>query len=364
MIDLDKLRIQLSFDGTIELEDEPVELKATRIGEVGQKKEDEKRTVAELLDMVNSPFANLLNENDKIIKQIWEELLKDPEVMDAARAGNSYDVMINICKQKFDDTIVDQIDKYLNFKETLDKEKGFALTLIGKFVEAVARQAAATSSFLYDEALLKEKLAEAQQEEMAGVCSKTRSLAEIIDNLFMVLNTVSLPKLDGIDTLLKEALNNIYANPNLTPIVRYTFFNSLVQKYEAFLKKLYFLIYGYEIEGQNGRDAALAEALHAFKCLWNLKYATDDDGKKFSSYLQMVRSWRNDEAHNAPSSSDEEVNTGIRVVVALYLYVTAHSIRDLEMAGPDINRAVEATRYQLIESDTVGVFAADDKHRD
>ena len=121
-----------------------------------------------------------------------------------------------------------------------------------------------------------------------------------------------------------------------------------------FLKKLYFLIYGYEIEGQNGRDAALAEALHAFKCLWNLKYATDDDGKKFSSYLQMVRSWRNDEAHNAPSSSDEEVNTGIRVVVALYLYVTAHSIRDLEMAGPDINRAVEATRYQLIESDTVG----------
>ena len=364
MIDLDKLRIQLSFDGTIELEDEPVELKATRIGEVGQKKEDEKRTVAELLDMVNSPFANLLNENDKIIKQIWEELLKDPEVMDAARAGNSYDVMINICKQKFDDTIVDQIDKYLNFKETLDKEKGFALTLIGKFVEAVARQAAATPSFLYDEALLKEKLAEAQQEEMAGVCSKTRSLAEIIDNLFMVLNTVSLPKLDGIDTLLKEALNNIYANPNLTPIVRYTFFNSLVQKYEAFLKKLYFLIYGYEIEGQNGRDAALAEALHAFKCLWNLKYATDDDGKKFSSYLQMVRSWRNDEAHNAPSSSDEEVNTGIRVVVALYLYVTAHSIRDLEMAGPDINRAVEATRYQLIESDTVGAFAADDKHRD
>lgn len=38
MIDLDKLRIQLSFDGTIELEDEPVELKATRIGEVGQKR--------------------------------------------------------------------------------------------------------------------------------------------------------------------------------------------------------------------------------------------------------------------------------------------------------------------------------------
>ena len=86
----------MSFEGAIKLDDEPVELKATRIGEVGQKEED---------------------------------LLKGPEVMDAAREGNPYDVMINICKKKFDETIVDQIDKYLNFREVLDKEKGFAVSL-------------------------------------------------------------------------------------------------------------------------------------------------------------------------------------------------------------------------------------------
>jgi len=190
MIDLDKLRIQLSFEGSIELEDEPTELKASRIGEVGQKKEDEKKTVAELLDMVNSPFADILNENDKIIKQIWDDLLKDPEVIDAARAGNSYDVMINICKQKFDETIVNQIDKYLNFREILDKEKGFALTLIGKFVEALVMQANATSSLVYDEAVLKDKIAEAMAEEFEGVCQKMRSLPEIVDYLFFILNTI------------------------------------------------------------------------------------------------------------------------------------------------------------------------------
>lgn len=267
MIDLDKLRIQLSFDGAIELEDSPTELKATRIGEVGKKVEDEKKTVAELLDMVNSPFASILNENDKIIMQIWEELLSDPEVVDAARAGNSYDVMVNICKEKFGDAIIDQIDKYYHFKEILDKEKGFALTLVGKFVESVAKQAAATSSFAYDDEVLKEKLAEALKGEMAGVCSKMRSLPEIIDSFLFVLNTISIPKLDGIDILLKEALNNIYANPNLTPIVRYTFFNSLVQKFEAFLKKLYFLINDDEILGQDGKEPGLADAIHAFKCL-------------------------------------------------------------------------------------------------
>ena len=363
MIDLDKLRIQLSFDGAIELEDSPTELKATRIGEVGKKVEDEKKTVAELLDMVNSPFANILNENDKIIKQIWEELLKDPEVMDAARAGNSYDVMVNICKEKFGDAIIDQIDKYYHFKEILDKEKGFALTLVGKFVEAVAKQAAATSSFVYDEAVLKEKLFEAMQGEMAGVCSKMRSLPEIIDNLFFVLNTVSIPKLDGIDLLLKEALNNIYANPNITPIVRYTFFNSLVQKYEAFLKKLYFLIKDDEIQGQDGKEPGLADAIHAFKCLWNLKYSTDDDGKKFAAYLQMVRNWRNDEAHNAPCSSDEEVNAGIKVVVALYLYVTAYSITDLEMTDHDAYEADGDARYEYPEDNGSSYsFAAEESH--
>ena len=365
MIDLDKLRIQLSFDGAIELEDSPTELKATRIGEVGKKVEDEKKTVAELLDMVNSPFVAILNENDKIIKQIWDELLSDPEVVDAARAGNSYDVMVNICKEKFGDAIIDQIDKYYHFKEILDKEKGFALTLVGKFVEAVAKQAAATSSFVYDEAVLKEKLIEAMQGEMAGVCSKMRSLPEIIDNLFFVLNTVSIPKLDGIDLLLKEALNNIYANPNITPIVRYTFFNSLVQKYEAFLKKLYFLIKDDEIQGQDGKEPGLADAIHAFKCLWNLKYSTDDDGKKFSAYLQMVRNWRNDEAHNAPCSTDEEVNAGIKVVVALYLYVIAYSITDLEMVGRDVEGTADVVPYKLPEDKGASyAFAAEEKHRD
>lgn len=333
MIDLDKLRIQLSFEGSIELEDEPTELKASRIGEVGQKKEDEKKTVAELLDMVNSPFADILNENDKIIKQIWDDLLKDPEVIDAARAGNSYDVMINICKQKFDETIVNQIDKYLNFREILDKEKGFALTLIGKFVEALVMQANATSSLVYDEAVLKDKIAEAMAEEFEGVCQKMRSLSEIVDYLFFILNTSSLPKLDGIDTLLREALNNIYTNPNITPVVKYAFFNSLVQKFEAFLKKLYYLINDEEINGRDGKDASLSDAVHAFKCLWDLKYAKDEDRKKFEAYLQKVRDWRNEEAHNAPDKNDSDIAVAIKVVVAMYLYVTAYSITDLEMAG-------------------------------
>lgn len=333
LIDLDKLRVQLSFEGALQLENQPEELKATRIGEVGTKKEDEKKSVAELLDMVNSPFAGILNENDKIVKQIWDELMKDPEILDAFRAGNSYDVLMNIVKEKFDDTIVDQIDKYLNFKETLDKEKGFSFTLINKFVQAVARQTAAAANLIYDEAALKEKIIAAMQEEFKGVCQTMRPLPEIVDAFFFILTIASLPKLDGINTLLKEALNNIYTSPHLVPAIKQAFFYSLVQKYEAFLKKVHYLIHNEEMEGREGREATLADAIHAFKCLWRLRYANDEDKRKFSNHLQMVRNWRNEEAHNAPLSTEEEVNAAIRIVVTMYLYVTAYSITDLEMGG-------------------------------
>ena len=104
---------------------------------------------------------------------------------------------------------------------------------------------------------------------------------------------------------------------------------------------------------------ALADSIHAFNCLWNLKYATDDDGKKFSSYLQMLRDWRNDEAHNAPCSSDAEVDTAIKVVVTMYLYVTAYSITDLETSGCDAATA-KVIPYKLPDEDSPVKMAAEE----
>ena len=135
--------------------------------------------------------------------------------------------------------------------------------------------------------------------------------------------------------------------------MRYSLFNSLVQKYESYLKKLYYLINDDEVEGQDGRDAMLADAVHAFRCLWKLKYATDEDGKKFSSYLQMLRDWRNNEAHNAPVNTAADVDAAIKVVVALYLYVTAFSITDLESAGHDMDARRDCPLYELPENDAV-----------
>ena len=232
--------------------------------------------------------------------------------------------------------------------------------LIERVLDQLGLQISASRNLVYDEVVLKDKIVEVMQPEFAGVCRKIRQLPEIVDGLFFVLNTTSIPKLDGINDLLKEGLNNLFTDPHPNAMMRYSLFNSLVQKYESYLKKLYYLINDDEVEGRDGKEATLSNAIHAFRCLWDLRYAADEDGKKFSAYLQMLRDWRNEEAHNAPVNTEAEVDAAVKVVVALYLYVTASSITGLETAGHDMEQERNRQSYALPEDGDVMCRAAEE----
>ncbi len=336
MIDLDKLRIQMSYEGQLALEDEDQTLRSSRIGEPGQKKPDNELPVSEILNMANSPFVGLLNENDKILRQIWDAILSDPEVVDAFHAGNSYDILINIVREKFDEKVAKEIEKYYNFAEVLERDQAFSLTLVRKFVDALAERTAQTSNFTYDEEKLKEILSTVLKEDFEVLRGKLRSFKEIVDTFFFTLNEVSIPQLDGVDGLIKTALNNVYANTTLGLLEKRTYFNSLVAKYEAYLKKLYYLINEDDVpRNPNTPDKApgLSECIFAFPCLKSLRYSTDEIEQIFSNYLDLVRQWRNDEVHLSPNATVEEINAALKVVVSMYLYVVGSNITELEMAG-------------------------------
>ncbi len=329
LIDLDKLRIQMAFEGQLDLEDESQVIDSPRIGDPGQKKEDEEKTVAEILNLANSQFEGLLNENDKILRQIWDAILSDPQVIDAFHAGNNYDILIQIVREKFDEKVALEIEKYYNFAEVLEREQAFSVTLIRRFVDALAERTAKASNFVYDEERLKEALCNAHDAEI----SVFYNTEEVVDMLFHTLNTASIPQLDGVDGLVKTALNNAYVNDTIGLLDKRTYFNSLVAKYEAYLKKLYYLLYQEDVPRNPNtptKEPALAECIFAFKCLRWLKNTTDANRFAFQQYLEMLRQWRNDEAHIAPNATEQEVNMAIKVVGAMYLYVVANSMRELE----------------------------------
>lgn len=356
-IDLNKLRIQMNFEGQLALEDEEQTLKSSRIGIPTRKQEEDKLNIKEILHLVNSPYEQFLDENDKILKAIWDEILVDPEVVDAFNANNTWDILLNIVKDKFDEKIAMQIEKYYNFAEVLEKEKSLSLTLMKRFVEALAERTGKAAQLVYDEDVLKECIIKAMQDVLKDVCSHVRSLEEFVDELFFVLNQVSIPALDGINELIKHNLNNIYTNDQIRLIDKVQCFNSLVTKFEAYLKKLYYLIHDEEIEGHDGKSPSLADAIHAFSCLWNLKKGTSEEAKKYDMFLDKLREWRNDTSHNAPTASEKEIDAALQVVVAMYLYVTGNSITDLESAGYD----ADSTAYfkMSIAEDTQMPMAAE-----
>ncbi|MDE7025939.1 MAG: DEAD/DEAH box helicase family protein [Paramuribaculum sp.] len=333
LIDLDKLRMQLAFDGQLELEDESAELKSSRIGEPGKKQLDEKKTVAEILDLANSPFAGLLNEQDKVIRQIWEEVMVDPDVTAAFSANNTYTELMNIVRAKFDEKVYAQIDQRLDLLNVLEREQSLSTVLISRLVDALYQSTRRNNNLPYDEQLLKERLIDSLSDEFRSVCGRyLRDFEEFVDTFFFVLNQNSIPSLDGVDDLIRTALNNVYCNADLQPVEKRIYFNSLVAKYEAYLKKLYYLINGEEIQNREGStDTSMADAIFAFSSLRGLRNNPNVAFQKFAQYLELLRQWRNSEAHTSPTtSSDADVDAALRIVTSMYLYVTGNAITDLE----------------------------------
>ena len=171
------------------------------------------------------------------------------------------------------------------------------------------------------------------QKHLPYILPSMRSIDEIVDSVFYVLGTTSIADLDGVGMFVKQAIDRLFAD-NITIVDKFVSFNLLVTKFEAYLKKLYYLINGSEITTIDGStEAAWKDSIHAFKCLWNLKYFNDAAYQKLYQYLILIKGWRNSESHISPTASEKEVETAIGIIITMYFYTTGMNITELEMAG-------------------------------
>jgi type I restriction enzyme R subunit len=121
-------------------------------------------------------------------------------------------------------------------------------------------------------------------------------------------------------------------------------FNLLVTKFEAYLKKLYYLYKGEEVKPQHeGEDVTWANVIHDVSCLWQLKFTHDDDHQRLYQYLLQVKEWRNDESHISPTATEQEIDGAVNIILTMYCYATGMCVTDLEMAGHDIQPEDESS---------------------
>ena len=193
---------------------------------------------------------------------------------------------------------------------------------------------------------IRDKIEEILTSCIPSLLPHMRSKKEIINSVFYVINTKSIDSLDGVDIFIQRAFENLYAKKS-TLVDKHIAFNQLVTKFEAYLKKLYYLINGKELPARNEGDTpSWKDALYAHKCLWNLRWSTDEAKQQLYQWLLLVKGWRNEESHISPTASEQEVDTALNIILTMYFYVTGSSITALEANGHDISGSdtpVEAT---------------------
>ena len=329
-IDLNKLKIDFkTFEGKIEMEKgEPL---TPRYDSIKKKLEDEKAKLSEILEIVNDQSAQYFDEHDSTIRPITMEVTSDSDLRDAFAADNNYNDLIEKLKSTIMDKIGNHSDDLLDFLMKINSNTQIGNEYIQKLYNYLADSTRDEQQFALDIDRLKQKLVEDQSEEFKPIERYIRKLPEIIDFLIDAIQKTSQPKLDGANELILDSLNIIYCSEKLRLVDRRRHFNSLVSKYEVFLKKLYYLIENKELASQDGiSSATLTDAIHAFGCLWGLRNNTDERYANFKNYIELVRQWRNEEAHLAPNSDEHEIMTATHILVTMYVFVVSQNATIIE----------------------------------
>ena len=189
---------------------------------------------------------------------------------------------------------------------------------------------------------IRSSIAEIINDTLAGVKHTMRPIDEIVNYLFYVIDTQSINSLDSVGLYLNRAFTNLYKE-NPTIVDKFVAFNLLVTKYEAYLKKLYYLMKGEEVKPMNeGEEVTWSNVIHDVRPLWQLKYSQDDSKQLLYQWLLLVKQWRNSESHISPTSSEAEVDAAIKIIITMYCYATGSCITDLEMAGHDAEAQPES----------------------
>lgn len=174
------------------------------------------------------------------------------------------------------------------------------------------------------------------KETLSGVSQYMRPQDEVLDSVFYVLGKESLESLDGVGLFISRAFSNLFVK-DATIVDKFVSFNLLVTKFEAYLKKLFYLMNGEEVKPQyEGQDVTWKDVIHAIRPLWTLKYNENDEYQKLYQYLMLVKGWRNDESHISPTASEQEINAAINIIITMYFFATGSCITELESAGHDV----------------------------
>ena len=166
-------------------------------------------------------------------------------------------------------------------------------------------------------------------------CADMPLTEDAVKSFFKILATDTIPSVDGVGLDIYKAMDELFGRKKVNIIDKHVHSGNLSVKFEVYLKKLYYMLHGEEIQPtEEGKSVTLANCIFAFPCLKNLRWSTREPEKRLSGYLDIIRNNRNTSegngAHSSYLLSETQLDSNIHAFVTLYIYVTGMCLEQLK----------------------------------
>lgn len=166
-------------------------------------------------------------------------------------------------------------------------------------------------------------------------CAGMPLTQDVVRSFFKILTTPTIQNVDGVGLDVYKAMDELFGRKEVNIIDKHVHSGNLSVKFEVYLKKLYYMIHGEEIQPtEEGKKVTLVNCIFAFPCLKRLKWSTKETEKTLSSYLDIIRNNRNTSDGNGAHSSylltEKQLDENIKAFVTLYVYVTGMCLNEIK----------------------------------
>lgn len=328
LVDFDKYRVAKGQERKIKLENENAEIKPIPTGQGGfAPKDPYMETLDRIIDDFNQVFGGIQwGDPDTVrhqIRQVVSQLQRNDEVRDSI-LNNAEGEQIQVVHDKVAAGLGvvtansgEMQRRYLSQPSIQAQLDNLVLIHLQEQINPAV-----------NEQLLTEKLLEEFANDFKELCGMShRTLDEVVEWFFKVLDTPTIPSLDGVKKL-KRTVNLAYRTQGRNEDMQ-DWLQQLLARFEAYMKKVYYMANGKELAKDDGGPVQFLDAAKALN-VNRLHFSEDRKLQNLKAYYEFVHRQRNEVSHNAPLMDDKDVPVGIHMAIAVYLYATMINITDME----------------------------------
>lgn len=335
-------KIEENATGHIVLKGKKPEIKGENPGK-GSKPDDNRDLLDNIIEKVNLMFQGDFSEADRVIAEgildridhtATKKLKKQAINNDETQFVES--IFPEIFGKAAQSCYMEQSTAFKKLFENNEHYQALMLQMGRAFYERFKMQE--QQAFTVEN--LQQRLIPGLRADFADIKGYDRTLEEAFRWMIRLIRVKTIERYNGLEDTVLTPLFKLYCTTQtLTNAEKRNYLKVLTTSFESYLKKIHYLLNGTEVTDKNGsvEFAGLSSALYYLQ-LNKLKFSPHPCDRRFAGYVEMLTNLRNDESHSSKALSAKDINQGIHVVSAMYLYVTFVHISDFEMieASPEV----------------------------